>query len=288
MSFYLAPSLVDLRSETNTRWPDRDKASDGWVGDTSHQARVSDHNPDYADGGIVRAIDVDKDGISVTDFLNAVIYDNRTSYCIYNYRIWGGTRWRKYEGANAHTKHVHVSIKHTSAAAKSGSWGLVKGEVKPVGKPETAKVKKVKDQSPSNTPNGSTTFPTDYAELKINGNYKSWEQGAIQILMHQLGYKSNKQWDGKIRKLGYTDLQNWLRDVRDPNGKPYYIKTPVAKWGVPKGTPLKVDGKPGQWFWYEFQRYLKDRKFYKGILDGEPKKMTYEAIQRWLNDNNDD
>lgn len=161
------------------------------------------------------------------------------------------------------------------------------GEVKPVGKPEDAKVKKVKGQSPTNTPNGSTTFPTDYAELKINGNFKSWEQGAIQILMHQLGYTSNKQWDGKIRKLGYTDLQNWLRDVRDPNGNPYYTKTPVAKWGVAKGTPLKVDGKDGKWFWYEFQRYLKDRKFYKGILDGDPKKMTYEAIQIWLNDNND-
>ena len=286
MAYYLAPSLVDLRSECNTRWPDRDKGSDGWIGDPSHQARVSDHNPDYSAGGIVRAIDVDKDGISVEDFLNAVIYDNRTSYCIYNGRIWGGTRWRKYEGSNPHTKHVHVSIKHTTAAAKSGTWDLAKGAVKPVGKPEAAKVKKVKDQSPSNTPNGSTVFPSDYAELKINGNFKSWEQGAIQILMHQLGYKSNKQWDGKIRKLGYTDLQNWLRDVRDPNGNPYYTKTPVARWGVAKGTPLKVDGKDGKWFWYEFQRYLKDRKFYKGALDGDPKKMTYEAIQRWLNDNN--
>lgn len=287
MTYFLAPSLVGLRSETNQRWPKRDKASDGWIGDTAHNARVSDHNPDYADGGIVRAIDVDKDGISVTDFLNAVIYDSRTSYCIYNRRIWGGTRWRKYEGANAHTKHVHVSIKHSNAAQKSGSWGLAKGSTKPTGNPEKVKVKKVKDQSWTNQPTGSTTFPTDYAELVVDGDFLALTKGAIQILMHQLGYHKNKQWDGTIGKLGFTDLQNWLRDVRDPNGKPYYTHTPVAKWGVPKGTPLKVDGKDGRWFWYEFQRYLKDRGFYKRDLDGDPGDYTYKAVQLWLNDNND-
>lgn len=278
MSYHLAKSLDDLRDETNTTWPKRDKGSDGWIGDPSHQARKSDHNPDYSAGGVVRAIDVDKDGINVDTFLNAVIYDPRVSYVIWNRRIWGGTRWRKYEGSNGHTKHIHVSIKHSTAAARGGSWGL--GKVAPAGKPEDAVVKKVKDQSATNKPNGSTTFPTDYADLKVNGNFKSLEQGAIQILMHQLGYKANKQWDGRIGKLGYTDLQNWLQDVG------YYKRTPVAKFGARKGVTLVVDGKDGAWFWYEFQRYLKDRKHYKGILDGKPGTMTYEAIQRWLNANN--
>lgn len=280
MSYYLANSLVDLRGETNTRWPKRDKASDGWIGDTSHSARVSDHNPDYADGGVVRAIDVDKDGINVTEFLNAVIYDPRTSYVIWNRRIWGGTRWRKYEGSNAHTKHIHVSIKHTKAAEKAGSWGLATGNVKPAGNPEKAKVKKVKDQSWTNKPNGSTTFPTDYVDLVVDGEFKALTQGAIQILMRQLGYKANKQWDGKIGKLGFTDLQNWLQDVG------YYKKTPFTTKGVRKGTPLKVDGKDGYWFWVEFQRYLKDRGFYTRAIDGDPGEHTYKAIQLWLNDNN--
>lgn len=279
MSYHLAPSLVSLRTETNSCWPKRDKGSDGWIGDTSHSARVSDHNPDYRDGGIVRAIDVDKDGINVNAFLNATIFDKRTSYVIWNKRIWGGTRWRKYEGSNGHTQHIHVSIKHTTAGAKSGSWGLA--GVKPVAKnPEKVKVRKVKDQSPDNVPNGSTTFPTDYADLNINGNFLSWEHGAIQILMSQLGYHENKQWDGRIGRLGYKDLQNWLQDVG------YYKVTPFAAKGVRKGVPLKVDGDDGYWFWVEFQRYLKDRKFYKGIIDGKPGSMTYEAIQRWLNDNN--
>lgn len=275
MSYHLAPSLVALRDETNKQWPKRDKASDGWIGDPSHQARVSDHNPDYSAGGIVRAIDVDIDGIDVDQFLAAVLGDSRVSYVIYNRQIWGGSRWRKYEGSNPHTKHIHVSIKHTAAAAKAGSWGLSKAPSKPApAKP------KVKAQSATNRPNGSTTFPTDYEDLKITKKWDELTQGAIQILMRQLGYKTNKQWDGKIARLGYIDLQNWLQDVG------YYKATPVAKWGVRKGVRLVVDGGAGKWFWYEFQRYLKGRKFYKGVLDGDPKAMTFEAVQRWANDNN--
>src|SRR5690606_29069239 len=60
MSYYLAPSLVKLRDLINQNWPNRDKSSDGWIGDPSHQARKSDHNPDYSAGGVVRAIDVDE------------------------------------------------------------------------------------------------------------------------------------------------------------------------------------------------------------------------------------
>lgn len=118
MSHYLAPSLVLLRQELNTRWPRRSTISDGWIGDTSHSARVSDHNPDYANGGVVRAIDVTTNGISVNLLLKHTTNDVRVSYVIYNRRIW--TRetgyWRAYTGSNPHTSHVHISIRHTRAA----------------------------------------------------------------------------------------------------------------------------------------------------------------------------
>ena len=55
----LAAAGVTLRNQINEAFPGRDKASDGWIGDAAHQARVSDHNPDRR--GIVHAIDVDED-----------------------------------------------------------------------------------------------------------------------------------------------------------------------------------------------------------------------------------
>jgi len=117
--WYLAPSLVALRTEINRRWPNRNKSSDGAVGDTSHQARKSDHNPDWDSNGVVRATDTDKDGIDVQTLLNAVIGDHRVQYVIWNRHIYSRTyNWVKqaYNGSNPHTGHVHISIRHTKAA----------------------------------------------------------------------------------------------------------------------------------------------------------------------------
>lgn len=114
-SYYLAPSLVQLRAEVNAAWPGRDKASDGWVGDTSHAARPSDHNPDWADGGVVRALDIDKDGINAGALIAALLADSRTNYVIHRrviYQRIHGFRPRTYTGANAHLSHVHLSIRH--------------------------------------------------------------------------------------------------------------------------------------------------------------------------------
>jgi hypothetical protein len=126
MSYHLAPSLVRLREQINQEWPQRDTTSDGWIGDTRHQAVKSDHNPDYSAGGVVRAIDVDKDGIEVDRLLAAVMSDDRTAYVIFERRIWTpGAGWRTYTGLNPHTSHIHISIKHTAtAAASERDWPL--------------------------------------------------------------------------------------------------------------------------------------------------------------------
>lgn len=123
--FYLAPSLEQLRDQVNSLWPKRDKLSDGWIGDPSHAARKSDHNPDYSAGGIVRAIDIDKDGINVDALLRALLLDARVAYVIWTGRIWTRAKgWQKYTGVNSHANHIHVSIYRNAHGASAGSWNL--------------------------------------------------------------------------------------------------------------------------------------------------------------------
>jgi hypothetical protein len=121
---YLAPSLAQLRNEINARWPGRGRTSDGWIGDARHQARKSDHNPDGK--GCVHAIDVDKDGIDPALLVATAIRDPRTSYVIWNRKIYSrtsGFKARAYHGQNAHTHHVHVSIlSMPGAEANVAAW----------------------------------------------------------------------------------------------------------------------------------------------------------------------
>lgn len=113
--YYLAPALVQLRNEINAEHPERDKSSDGWIGDPSHAARVSDHNPDWPDGGVVRALDVDKDGVDTNKLLAIAIRDPRIEYVIWNgfiYRRATGFKKEVYTGSNKHTGHMHLSSRH--------------------------------------------------------------------------------------------------------------------------------------------------------------------------------
>jgi hypothetical protein len=119
----LCKAGVQLREQLDDSYPDRDRTSDGWIGDVRHSARTSDHNPDAA--GIVRAIDIDRDlsGKAKPDLMPYLAdqirlfakrdKSKRVSYVIFNGRIASsrmGWRWRKYSGINPHTKHCHISF----------------------------------------------------------------------------------------------------------------------------------------------------------------------------------
>lgn len=118
MSYRLAKALEVLRDQINAAYPNRSKASDGWIGDTSHSSRASDHNPNSA--GVVCAIDVTHDPLHgfdsylFADHLRS-LKDPRINYIISNGRITSSTVspwiWRKYYGTNPHNKHVHISVK---------------------------------------------------------------------------------------------------------------------------------------------------------------------------------
>lgn len=133
MSWRLARALETLRSQVNVKWPNRGKDSDGSVGDTSHSARPSDHNPDR--DGIVHAIDIThdpKNGFDSYAFADMLLkkQDHRVSYVISNRRIGSGPKgqqpgkWRKYTGSNAHDHHCHISVVSGAAADDTALWDI--------------------------------------------------------------------------------------------------------------------------------------------------------------------
>ncbi len=107
-----------LREQIDDAFPDRDRTSDGWIGDSKHAARKSDHNPTAE--GIVRAIDIDADlrshkteSFYLADQLRLLArFDKRISYIIYDGKIASWRRnykWRKYNG-HPHRTHIHISF----------------------------------------------------------------------------------------------------------------------------------------------------------------------------------
>ncbi|WBQ03035.1 hypothetical protein [Kribbella sp. CA-293567] len=126
VDYYKAASLEAFGEEMDRRWPNR--ANDGWIGDPSHQARKSDHNPDWDAGGVVRAIDVYIKGIDKAAVIAAALRDPRTAYIIHDRKIASATDdgqpwdWEPYDG-DPHEKHIHISIKHTRAAeTNTAAW----------------------------------------------------------------------------------------------------------------------------------------------------------------------
>lgn len=136
MGVHLAPTLRVLREEINTRWPHRDKTSDGWIGDAAHQARKSDHNPDDDDRS-VNAADFDIDGMDPLLVVRHCIEHPSTQYVIFNRTIWSRTRGfrpARYTGSNPHTKHLHVSVSHSRALEDSRQpWGIATATVSKLG-----------------------------------------------------------------------------------------------------------------------------------------------------------
>jgi hypothetical protein len=122
-----------LREQFDDSFPDRDRRSDGWIGDLRHSSRPSDHNPDPANG-VVRATDTDRDvsGKAKPDLmpdiadqlrLAAKAGEKRISYIIFAGRIASsrmGWRWRPYKGSNPHDHHLHVSF--SKAGDNDGSF----------------------------------------------------------------------------------------------------------------------------------------------------------------------
>lgn len=114
----------ELREFVDDNWPNRDRRSDGWIGDPAHANRQSsDHNPDPKTG-VVRAIDIDADlranrpdeSMRLADTLRdeAKAKIRPIAYIIHRDKIASAkTRWAwvPYNGINPHYSHIHVSFR---------------------------------------------------------------------------------------------------------------------------------------------------------------------------------
>lgn len=151
-SWVLVPSLESLRAEINSIAPNRDKSSDGTIGDPAHAGRSSDHNPDETgttpdedsdSKNEVHGLDVDKDlklsGVTMQMVVDSIVAECRKSgssgldkgrlkYVIFNGKWWEAPDWNKkdYTGDNPHDQHAHFSAEYDSKYSEDTSpWGLI-------------------------------------------------------------------------------------------------------------------------------------------------------------------
>jgi hypothetical protein len=130
--------LEDLRTQLNAIAPNRDKSSDGGIGDAAHRERRSSHNPDltatpeWRDGDSkdeIRARDFDKDlretGLTMMMVVLWLVRGAKSGefwwlrYIIYAGQIWhknNGWIARDYDGDNQHLEHAHVNSDFTQKA----------------------------------------------------------------------------------------------------------------------------------------------------------------------------
>lgn len=138
MQWRVANSLNVLLRQINAAFPNRDKSSDGSIGDAAHASRSSDHNPWVTDAKgqpVVTARDFTNDAPYMDShelaLKLAASRDKRIKYVIDHGRIMAGEpgpqpwTWRKYTGSNPHDHHVHVSVRQEQRYYDDETpWGL--------------------------------------------------------------------------------------------------------------------------------------------------------------------
>lgn len=232
MAWVLTKNLTKLRNEFNALGPNRDRSTDGSVGDLAHQTGYSGHNPDrtgmaeYSDGDSldeVRAIDVDKDGPwlhgqSMEKVVQYLVTRGRKgdylplAYIIYNRRIWvksNGWATQEYYGDNPHDKHAHFSGDYSQKADNYADFNY---GIANLGKP-------VEEDLP--------VKQADFDKL-MTGWAKS-TAGKEAIALAVLTYDPGKDASGKIKPGG---VENYGDDGSNP--------TVAVSWALSRA-PVAAD-----------------------------------------------
>ncbi len=128
----LAPALVSLLAQVDGNWPNRSKVNDGSTEDTDE--------PDHLAGNGIDITSDPANGPDLHQLAEVLLGDPRTHYVIFESRIANrdimGGAWRDYperdegesdadyatraKGYNAHTRHLHLSVRQSGRADASG------------------------------------------------------------------------------------------------------------------------------------------------------------------------
>lgn len=215
MSWRLAEALKTLRSQLNNLFPNRDKTSDGGIGDAAHASRKSDHNPWVKDKngvGVVTAFDFDHDpdenGIDARK-LAEILFKNkdpRIKYLIFDRRITTQDKsgWKPYTGSNAHKQHIHVSVSSDPKLYDSSApWKLdFADELTSSEVPSSAQILKKGDKGAE-----VREIQVRLAKLRmiapvdVDGNFGSITENAVKTLQRQNGLAADGIVGEKTRRI---------------------------------------------------------------------------------------
>lgn len=191
----VAKSLEVLRGQVNAAYPGRRKENDGTIGDATHQARTSDHNPWVKDGsvGIVTALDITHDpahGVDTYAIAETLRRnrDRRIKYVISNRRIFSSQlhawEWQPYSGADPHDHHVHISVLPNKALYDDRSpWTLYRA---------VAGEAAVRSEQP---------YFVGQNEIAMRWSY---DQCLERVLAHEGGYTNDPRDPGGPTNFGIT------------------------------------------------------------------------------------
>lgn len=194
--------LQNLRRQLDEAFPNRDRTSDGGIGDAAHRTRPSGHNPDDTKGSKPtwdgdsdnlpewRAFDCDADfrtlGVTAFGVVNHIRrlpnLGTVIRFIISNGKIYhasNGFKPEKYDGENQHTGHIHFEGERTNAADNNTTFDFRLEEI-PVAltiddkdwlKAEIQKAVKTL-VTPTAQPGGTPTSPV---------GHHAWNQGIPNV-----------------------------------------------------------------------------------------------------------
>jgi hypothetical protein len=209
-SWELTDGLQDLRAQVNEAFPGRDKASDGTIGDTAHQAETSSHNRDDTPGSKpewdgdpdstpeVRAWDMDSDLNAAPATAQQVVDHIRKlsgvssvlRYMIYNRKIYRASNgWvpETYTGPSPHTEHIHFTGQFTQAADNNTSFDYRLEEI-PVALTSADKTwlsAEMKEQAEAAAPTAAEVADAVWTKFRTNVK-PPWSDTAVNLLEAEL------------------------------------------------------------------------------------------------------